>query len=218
MTTTTTRTYTLGLVAWTRGPLDRPADTFTELTQLVDLEAAAKLAAALEPARQPVVGELERTVALGDEVRVQAFGRMRTGRVVGFGRTKVTVELVKNASGEKITRNVSACELYLTPAQEAAEVARLRAAVAAVAPAAQLPTRTDAGRMTDEALQAAVDALEARRDALDYDAGDEATEALDAQLVEAIGHLEAEQDARDAWHSDDDRVRESVGNYTPAAR
>lgn len=128
-----TRTYSLGLVAWTRGPLDRPAETFTELSQLANLELAVAFANRMPAERHPVAGELERTVTVGDEVRVQAFGRLRNGVVRGFTRTKVTVELVKNASGETITRNVAATELYLTPAAEAAETARLQAAAATVA-------------------------------------------------------------------------------------
>lgn len=38
---------------------------------------------------------------VGDKVEVSAFGRMRQAVVVGIGRTKVKLEVVKNAQGGK---------------------------------------------------------------------------------------------------------------------
>ena len=70
-----------------------------------------------------------------------------------------------------------------------------------------VPTRAAISKMTDDELVALDDALEAAGDA------DGIPDADDATITFARCAVEMEQDARAAWSSGDDRVRESVGNY-----
>jgi len=68
-------------------------------------------------------------------------------------------------------------------------------------------TRDQVARMSDEELERHYDELQEILDAGDPD------DAEFERIHNRMRWIEAEQDARDAWNSDDDRVRESVGNY-----
>lgn len=74
-------------------------------------------------------------------------------------------------------------------------------------PAFEAIDRRALARMTDEGLQLLVDADLPDED---VDPAGYAT-ALEAGIL-----AQQELDAREAWNSDDDRIRESVGNYRPA--
>lgn len=50
-------------------------------------------------------------VAVGDQVEVRAYGRMRPGTVTKLGRSRVTVEFTRNSHGDKDERAFGATEL-----------------------------------------------------------------------------------------------------------
>jgi hypothetical protein len=75
----------------------------------------------------------------------------------------------------------------------------------------QVPTRQQIDRMTDEQLQAASDRLERYLDSPECRLDDE----LESHVMAMSLLVEREQDNRDDWNSDDDRIREAVGNFHP---
>lgn len=69
-----------------------------------------------------------------------------------------------------------------------------------------IPSRDLISRGTDADLDKAYEQWEA-----DYE--NACCEDHENRCAEILAWIEAEQDARELWNSDDDRIRESVGNY-----
>ena len=57
------------------------------------------------------VTPLTARLRVGQEVRVQAYGRLRTGRVLKLNRLRFVVEFVRNAQGDLDTRSFSPADL-----------------------------------------------------------------------------------------------------------
>jgi len=72
-------------------------------------------AATMNALGEPYVGEareVKREFFVGQTVKVHAFGRLRPGTVAKLGRSRVTVDYVRNQSGERHERAFTAGEIY----------------------------------------------------------------------------------------------------------
>lgn|SRR4051812_46562437 len=58
-----------------------------------------------------IVRPAQITLEVGDEVKVPAFGRWRSGTVTKLGRTKVVVDFQQNAQGARGQRSFDATEI-----------------------------------------------------------------------------------------------------------
>lgn len=123
------RTYTTHVVVWRRGPLDKPeriretANYFPTIERAVAFEVGV-----ITGDRLVTTAPIERTLTVGQDVEVQAFGRTRAGLVTGFTRTKVVVDFVRNGNGDiEVGRRFVPEAVYET--DEAATIARVKAEV-----------------------------------------------------------------------------------------
>lgn len=58
------------------------------------------------------VRQVDREYRVGQDVKVWAFGNRRPGKVTKLGRSRVTVDYVRNREGERSERAFTAGEIY----------------------------------------------------------------------------------------------------------
>ena len=107
-------TLTVYTVQFSKGTETTPVATNPDAYRFrfATADAAQSYAERFAPSwGEPTITEKSTTYRVGDRVKVSAYGRTRPGRVTELGKSRVTVDFQRNASGQRGQRVFTALEI-----------------------------------------------------------------------------------------------------------